>query len=134
MPHGITQCCLPPGRGDIPALTPARLVLDLATPEGCKAELCTEEPAQLGPNAVIGSLRLLPAVRQCSVLDCRERSLIWQFSSTFGGGGGGGGGGDRPVPAGISPRETPSADSLANERREESIDHYRAISINLHES
>ena len=129
MPHGITQCCLPPGRGDIPALTPARLVLDLATPdEGCKAELCTEEPAQLGPNAVIGSLRLLPAVRQCSVLDCRERSLIWQFSSTFGGGG------DRPVPAGISPRETRPADSLANERREESIDHYRTISRNLHES
>jgi len=23
MPHGITQCHLPPGRGDIPALTPA---------------------------------------------------------------------------------------------------------------
>ena len=23
MPHGITQCYLPPGRGDIPALTPA---------------------------------------------------------------------------------------------------------------
>ena len=22
MPHGITQCCLPPGGGDIPALTP----------------------------------------------------------------------------------------------------------------
>ena len=34
MPHGITQCYLPPGRGDIPALTPAE-----ATPEGCKAEL-----------------------------------------------------------------------------------------------
>ena len=27
------------GRADIPALTPAKLVLDLATPEGCKAEL-----------------------------------------------------------------------------------------------
>jgi len=24
MPHGITQCYLPPGRGDIPALTPSR--------------------------------------------------------------------------------------------------------------
>jgi len=23
MPHGITQCYLPPGRGDVPALTPA---------------------------------------------------------------------------------------------------------------
>jgi len=30
---------LPPDRGDIPAFTPAKLVLDLATPEGCKAEL-----------------------------------------------------------------------------------------------
>jgi len=34
MPHGITQYYLPPGRGDIPAITPSqlRLVLDLATP------------------------------------------------------------------------------------------------------
>jgi len=23
VPHGITQCYLPPGRGDIPAFTPA---------------------------------------------------------------------------------------------------------------
>ena len=34
--YGITQCYLPPCRGDIPAFTPA---LDLATLEGCKAEL-----------------------------------------------------------------------------------------------
>jgi len=35
-----TQCYLPPGRGDIPAPFPRpKLVLDLATPEGCKAEL-----------------------------------------------------------------------------------------------
>jgi len=26
MPYGITQCYLPPGRGDIPALTPAETV------------------------------------------------------------------------------------------------------------
>jgi len=38
MPHGITQCYLPPGRGDIPALTAAEAGTDLATPEGCKAE------------------------------------------------------------------------------------------------
>jgi len=37
--HGITQCYLPPERGDIPAFTPAWPVLDLATPDGCKAEL-----------------------------------------------------------------------------------------------
>ena len=35
MPYGITQCYLPPGRGDIPAF----LLLDLATQEGYKAEL-----------------------------------------------------------------------------------------------
>ena len=39
MPYGITQCHLPPGRGDIPAFTSAKLVLNLATPEGCNAEL-----------------------------------------------------------------------------------------------
>ena len=40
MPDGITQCYLPSDRGDIPAFTPvAKLVLDFATLEGCKAEL-----------------------------------------------------------------------------------------------
>ena len=39
MPYGITQCYLPPGSGDFPALPQPRLILDLATPEGCKAEL-----------------------------------------------------------------------------------------------
>ena len=38
MPCGITECQLPPGRGDIPAFTPARLVVYLATRKGCKAE------------------------------------------------------------------------------------------------
>jgi len=33
--HGITRCYLPPGRTDIPALSPAEAaVLDLATPGG----------------------------------------------------------------------------------------------------
>ena len=39
MPNGITQCYLPPGTDDIPAFTAAKLVLDLGTPEGYKAEL-----------------------------------------------------------------------------------------------
>ena len=39
MPYGITRCYLPPGRDDVPALTPAKLVLDIATQERCKAEL-----------------------------------------------------------------------------------------------
>jgi len=39
IPYGITQCYLPPGRGDFLAFTQPKLVLDLATPKGCKAEL-----------------------------------------------------------------------------------------------
>jgi len=39
MLYVITQCNLPPGRGDIPAVTPAKLILDLATPEGYKVVL-----------------------------------------------------------------------------------------------
>jgi len=34
MPHGITQCYLPPGRGDIPALTPAETGTRLSDPGG----------------------------------------------------------------------------------------------------
>ena len=32
MPHGITQCYLPPGRGDIPAITPAEAGTRLSDP------------------------------------------------------------------------------------------------------
>ena len=39
MPRGITQCYLPPGRGDIPALNPAEAGTRLSDPGGCKAEL-----------------------------------------------------------------------------------------------
>jgi len=39
MPYGITQCYLPPDRVENPAFTPSEEVLDLATPQGCKAEL-----------------------------------------------------------------------------------------------
>ena len=34
MPRGITQCYLPPGRGDIPALTPAEAGTRLSDPRG----------------------------------------------------------------------------------------------------
>jgi len=34
MPHGITQCYLPPGRADIPALTPAEAGTRLSDPGG----------------------------------------------------------------------------------------------------
>jgi len=33
MPHGITQCYLPPGRGDIPALTQAEAGTRLSDPD-----------------------------------------------------------------------------------------------------
>jgi len=39
MPHGITQCYLPPDTDDIPALTPSEAGTRLSDPEGCKAEL-----------------------------------------------------------------------------------------------
>ena len=32
MPHGITQCYLPPGRGDIPSLTPTEAGTRLSDP------------------------------------------------------------------------------------------------------
>jgi len=41
MPYRITQCYLPPDRGDIPAFTPAEAGTRLrwAITKGCKAEL-----------------------------------------------------------------------------------------------
>jgi len=34
MPRGITECYLPPGRGDIPALVPAEAGTQLSDPGG----------------------------------------------------------------------------------------------------
>jgi len=39
MPHGITQCYLPPGRGDIPALTQAEAGTRLSDPEGMQGRV-----------------------------------------------------------------------------------------------
>ena len=39
MPHGITQCYLPPDRGDIPALTPAEAGTRLSDPGEMQGEL-----------------------------------------------------------------------------------------------
>ena len=36
--YGISQCYLPPGRGDFPAFTPAEAGTRFSDPEGCKAE------------------------------------------------------------------------------------------------
>jgi len=54
VPYGITRCHLPPSRGDIPAFTPAKLVVDLATPEGMQGlvDLGTAVSAQPVPKAV----------------------------------------------------------------------------------
>ena len=34
IPYGITQCYLPPGRGDIPAFTPAEAGIQFSDPGG----------------------------------------------------------------------------------------------------
>jgi len=34
LPYGITQCYLPPGRGDFPAFTPAEAGTRFSDPEG----------------------------------------------------------------------------------------------------
>ena len=51
MPHGITQSYLPPGRGDIPALTPAEAGTRLSDPEGCKAEFYVGAGTTVGRTA-----------------------------------------------------------------------------------
>ena len=39
MPYEITQCYLPPGRGDFPAFTPAEAGTRFSDPGGMQAEL-----------------------------------------------------------------------------------------------
>ena len=61
MPYGITQCYLPPGRGDIPAFTPAKLVLVLATPEESQAESTATSEHNLNVT-LTGPNRFAPAM------------------------------------------------------------------------
>jgi len=44
MPHGITQCYLPPGRGDIPALTPAEAGIRFNEPGGTQGWVDLADP------------------------------------------------------------------------------------------
>jgi len=59
LPHGITQCYLPPNKWTCPALTPAsELVLDLPTLEGWKAELTSKSyPAMHQPGVELAISR-----------------------------------------------------------------------------
>jgi len=72
MPYGITQCYLPPDRGVNPAFAPQpKQVLDLATPELCKAEL-TYVTWDLNPRPVNRKSNTLPqsdhATQSCPII------------------------------------------------------------------
>ena len=45
IPHGITQCYLPPGRGDIPALTPAEAGTRLSDPGDARLSWPSRRPS-----------------------------------------------------------------------------------------
>ena len=81
-PHGITQCYLQPGRGDIPALTPAEAGTRLSDPGGMQGwvDLCAFWLLQfiVSPNATDwlqntrlwkDQLRVEWDVKHCSLLD-----------------------------------------------------------------
>ena len=78
MPHGITQCYLPPGRGDIPALTPAEAGTRLSDPGGMQgwvAYIITRssscQPASASPRSRWHRLRRRVA---CISEDCSSRA------------------------------------------------------------
>jgi len=52
MPCGITQCYLPPDRGDIPALTPAEAGTRLSDPKSI-TDYATPEPLSLTMDVAI---------------------------------------------------------------------------------
>ena len=69
MPHGITQCYLPPGRCDIPALTPAEAGTRLSDPGGMQ-----------GSVDLVGRLPLLstrPAVTPATLKKAATNFAAW---------------------------------------------------------
>jgi len=62
MPHGITQCYLPPGRGDLPAFTPAVAGTRFTDPEKMQGWVHSSKDAQPVPKAVAVGMTQLAAV------------------------------------------------------------------------
>ena len=62
MPHGITQCYLPPGRGDIPALDPAEAGTRLSNPGGMQDASNVKLSTTTTTEIVVGGRRR----RRCS--------------------------------------------------------------------
>ena len=60
MPHGITQCYLPPGRGDIPALTPAEAGTRLSDPGGMQGGVDTHPGTNRARRALTSFMRRTP--------------------------------------------------------------------------
>jgi len=84
MPHGITRCYLPPGRADIPALTPAEAGTWLSDPSGSKAELtCLLYPVLQSVNLSSVGGRAFP-VAGPTICNCLPDNVISAPSlSTF---------------------------------------------------
>ena len=78
MPYGITQCYLPPGSGDF---SPTEAALDLAIPEGRKAELTwvVVHPKIVYPRNTVTYLRNKQAVSWLGVepvADSRKSNVL----------------------------------------------------------
>jgi len=69
MPHGITQCYLPPGRGDIPALTPAEAGTRLSDPGWMKGRV------ELGVCAQVSVFLLVAMSVECCLAVSRPYRL-----------------------------------------------------------
>jgi len=63
MPYGITQCYLPPGRGDIPALTPAEAGTRLSDPGGMQGWV---DPQMCPERGNVPTLGRPPAKQPCN--------------------------------------------------------------------
>jgi len=77
------QCYLPPGRGDIPSFYPQpKMVLDLETPEGCKAELtyvhCSRGVRSLCPRLHIAVAIVINTAVRGEIRTC----VLWHGSRT----------------------------------------------------
>ena len=98
MPHGITQCYLPPGRGDIPALTPAEAGMKRGVPSttGSSASVGGSDESKAITRARVDrpiagvSRRRLPRDRMTdwyleqAVRPVRRRPTVWYFTRTDG--------------------------------------------------
>jgi len=79
VPYGITECYLPPGRGDIPAFTPAKAGTRLSIPGGMQG--CVDLGTAVKVQSPCPRLHIAVAIGINTTIGCEIRTQVLSYLS-----------------------------------------------------